>query len=145
MNHWIHEPGWLWKSSVVIFLGLRNLCNLIDLSSLYNLTGLTSLYSPNFSKNFLILMFWTFLAPKWTILVLFCEMDHQKSNFLLIFGTLSVKGCWGQSMLLSWKLVDKIQMPHTQKYTDTFIITYIVVFSWPQRSLLCIKSRWYTL
>jgi hypothetical protein len=32
------------------FLVLRNLC------SLYNLTGLSSLYSPNSSKNFLILM-----------------------------------------------------------------------------------------
>jgi hypothetical protein len=38
------------------FLGLRNLCSLIDLSSLCNLTGLSSLYSPNSSKNFLILM-----------------------------------------------------------------------------------------
>jgi hypothetical protein len=38
------------------FLVLRNLCSLIDLSSLYNLTGLSSLYSPNSSKNFLILM-----------------------------------------------------------------------------------------
>jgi hypothetical protein len=38
------------------FLGLRNLCSLIDLSSLCNLTGLTSLYSPISSKNFLILM-----------------------------------------------------------------------------------------
>ena len=38
------------------FLGLRNLCSLIDLSSLCNLTGLNSLYSPISSKNFLILM-----------------------------------------------------------------------------------------
>ena len=99
------------------YLGLRNLCSLIDLSSLSNLTGLTT------SKNILILMVWTFLAPKWPILVLFCEMDHQKSNFSLIFGTLSVGGCWGQPMLLFWKLVDKTQIPHTQEYTDTFIIT----------------------
>ena len=103
-------------------LSLRNLCSLIDLSSLCNLTGLNSLYSPISSKNFLILMIWIFLAPKWPILVLFCEMDHQKSNFSLIFGTLSVGGCWGQPMLLFWKLVVKTQMPHTQEYTDTFII-----------------------
>ena len=38
------------------FVGLRNLCSLIDLSSLCNLTGLNSLYSPISSKNFLILM-----------------------------------------------------------------------------------------
>ena len=41
----------------------------------------------------------------------------------LNFSTFSVGGCWGQSMLLFWKLVDKTQMPHTQEYTDTFIIT----------------------
>ena len=85
------------------FLGLRNLC------SLCNLTGLTSLYSPISSKNFLILIVWTFLAPKWPILVLFFEMDQQKSNFSLIFDTLSVRGCWGQPMLLSWKLVEETQ------------------------------------
>ena len=38
------------------FVGLRNLCSLIYLSSLCNLTGLNSLYSPISSKNFLILM-----------------------------------------------------------------------------------------
>ena len=38
------------------FLGLRNLCSLIDLSSLFNLTGLTSLHSPISLKNFLILI-----------------------------------------------------------------------------------------
>jgi hypothetical protein len=38
------------------FLGLRNLCSLIYLSSLCNLTGLSSLYSPYSSRKFLILM-----------------------------------------------------------------------------------------
>ena len=68
--------SWTWmtlKYSEVIFLGLRNLCSLIDLSSLFNLTGLTSLFnltgltslhSPIFSKNFLVVIVWTFLAPK---------------------------------------------------------------------------------
>ena len=59
--------SWTWmtlKYSEVIFLGLRNLCSLIDLSSLFNLTGLTSLHSPIFSKNFLVVIVWTFLAPK---------------------------------------------------------------------------------
>ena len=32
----------------------------------------------------------------------------------LNFSTFSVGGCWGQSMVLFWKLVDKTQMPHTQ-------------------------------
>ena len=38
------------------FLGLRNLCSLIELSSLCNMTGLNSLYSPISTKNVLILM-----------------------------------------------------------------------------------------
>ena len=70
----------------------------IDLSGLCNLTGLNSLNSPISSKNFLIQMVWSSPAPKWPILVPFCGMDHQKSNFLLIFGTFSVGGCWGQPM-----------------------------------------------
>ena len=52
----------------------------------------------------------SFLAPKWPILVPFCGMDHKKSNFLLISDTLSIGGCWGQLMLLFWKLVDETQM-----------------------------------
>ena len=55
-------------------------------------------------------MIGSFLAPKWPIMVLFCGMDHQKSNFSLISDTLSVRGCWGQPMLLFWKLVDETQM-----------------------------------
>ena len=45
------------------------------------------------------------VAPKWPLLAFFCEMDHQKSNFLLISDTLSVRGCWGQPMLIFWKMV----------------------------------------
>ena len=52
----------------------------------------------------------TSLVPKWPILVPFCGMDHQKSNFSLIFDTLSVGGCWGHPMLIFWKLVDKTQI-----------------------------------
>ena len=80
------------------FPGLRNLSRLIDLNSLCNLTGLNSLNSPISSKNYLILMVWSSLAPKWPILVPFCGMDHQKSNLSLIFGTFSVRGCWDQSL-----------------------------------------------
>ena len=82
----------------------------IDLSGLCNLTGLNSLNSPISSKNFLIQMVWPSPAPKWPILVPFCGMDHQKSNFLLIFDTLPVGGWWGQPMLLFWKLIDATQI-----------------------------------
>ena len=45
------------------------------------------------------------LAPIWPILAPFHGMDYQKCNFSLISGTLSVGGCWGQLMLLFWKIV----------------------------------------
>ena len=108
------------KTSFVFFPDLRNLC------SLCNLNGLNRLYSPISSKNFLILMVWSSLAPQWPILVIFCGMDHQKFNFSLIYGTLSNGGCWGQPMLLFQKLVDETQMPKHQEYTDTFIITWML-------------------
>ena len=93
------------------FPGLRNHCSLIDLSGLCNLIGLNSLYSLIFSKNFLIPMVWSSMASKWPVLVIFCGMVHQKSKLSLIYGTISVGGCWGQPMLLFWKLVDETQMP----------------------------------
>ena len=68
-------------------------------------------------------MVWSSLAPKWPIMVPFCGIDHQKSNFSLIFGIFSVGGCWGQAMLLFWKLVDETQMAAPREYTDAFIIT----------------------
>ena len=101
------------------FLGHRNLCSLIDLSSLCNLIGLNNLYSPISSKKLLILMVWSSIAPKWPIPVPFCEMDHQKFNFSLISDTLSVRGWWGQPALLFWKLFDETQMPHIQDIRTT--------------------------
>ena len=97
-------PFW-WEWELVLYIlsdfpGTKNLCSLIDLSSLGNLIGLTSLTRPISSKKFLIMMVWSSLAPKWSILVPFCGINHQKSIFSLVFGTFSVGGCWGQAMLL---------------------------------------------
>jgi hypothetical protein len=64
------------------------------------------------------------VAPKCPVLVPYCGMNHQKSKFSQIYVSLSVGGCGGQNMLLFWKLVDETQMPQSQEYTDTFIITY---------------------
>ena len=110
-------------TSLVLFPDLKNLWSLIDLGSLCNLNGLNSLYSSIPSKIILILMVWSSMAPKWPIIVIFFGMDHQKSNFSLIYGTLSDGGCWGQPMLFFQNLVDETQMPKPQKYTDTFILT----------------------
>ena len=123
----------------------RNLCSLIDLSSLGNLIGLTSLTSPISSKKFLIMMVWSSLAPKWPILVPFCGIDHQKSNFSLIFGTFSVGGCWGQAMLLFWKLVDETQMTAPREYTDAFFITKNLVLGGLRGLLKYLKVIWNTL
>ena len=53
---------------------------------------------------------WSSMASKWPLPVLFCGMNHQKYKFSLIYGTFSVGGCWGQPMLLFWKLVDETQI-----------------------------------
>ena len=58
------------------------------------------------------------LALKWSKLVPFCGMNHQKSNFLLISGTLSFGGCWGQPELPFWKLIDETQMSTPFKATE---------------------------
>ena len=107
--------------SVVIFQALQT--SAASLTSVASATGLNSLYSHISSKNFLILMVWSSITPKLPIVVIFCEMDHQKPNFALIYGTLSGGGCWGQLMLLFQKLVDETQMLEPQEYTDTFILT----------------------
>ena len=101
-NYQMQAPGWL-QELISDFPGLRYLCSLIDLSSLRNLNGLGGLKSHFPSKNFRILMISSPLAPKWPILVPFWRLDHQKSKFLLILGNFSVRGCWGQPILLFWK------------------------------------------
>ena len=40
----------------------------------------------------------------------------------LKFRTFSFGGCWGQSLLLFWKLIDETHMPKPQKYTDNLIL-----------------------
>ena len=49
-------------------------------------------------------------------------------KFLLNFSTFSIGGCWGQSMLLFWKLVDKTQISKPQDHTDNFKHNPISIF-----------------
>ena len=58
----------------------------------------------------------------------FINFSIQPSLLESLYGTLSVRGCWGQPMLLFWKLVDELQIPKPQNYTDTFIITKKLLF-----------------
>ena len=46
---------------------------------------------------------WIIPGTKMTSNGVFCWMDYQKSKFLLVYGTFSVGGCWGQPMLLFLK------------------------------------------
>ena len=106
----LNSMTWMTLKPLGVIFQALNLCSLNDLNSLNNLNGLDNLDSLISSKNLLILMVGSFLAPKWPILVPFCGIDHQKSNFSQISDTFSVGGCWGQPMLLFWKVVDETQM-----------------------------------
>ena len=128
------------KTSLVLFSDLKNLCSLIDLGSLCNLNGLNSLYSPIYSKK----------NPDPDGLIItgtntghFCGMDHQKSNFSLIYGTLSDGGYWGQPMLLFQKLGDETLMPKPQEYPDTFILSkkLFLVGLWSLQSMYIKSGR----
>jgi hypothetical protein len=95
-------------------------------------------------------MIWSSTASKWPIPNLLCGMDPQKSKFLVIYGTFSVRGCWGQLMLLFWKLVDETQISKPKEYTDTFreILTSIflsvrtILKETVQCETPCIKLYW---
>ena len=102
------------------FHGLRYLYSLIDLGSPSNLNDLSDLQIPFSSKNCLILMIASPLAPKWPILIPFCGLDHQKSKFLLVSCNFDVRGCWGQPILLFWKNIDKTQMSPSPECAATF-------------------------
>ena len=48
----------------------------------------------------------------------------MESKVLLIFGNLSVRGCWGWPMLLFWKWIDKTQMCKPPECDATFFNTW---------------------
>ena len=62
------------------------------------------------------------------IMVSLCGNDHQKSNFSLISDTPFVLGCWGQQMLLCWKLVDETQMGNPGDIAHCFVEHFNVTF-----------------
>ena len=137
----LQEPGWLSSD----FPGLTNLCSLIDLSGLCNLTGLNSLYSHISSKNVLVLMVWSSLAPKLPILVIFCRMDHQKSIFLLIYGTSFYRRLLRPAYVIFLKTFwwnSNAQTSGTYRYLH---YNLKVVFSWPPRSSKSVNMSWNTL
>ena len=54
--------------------------------------------------------FWIIPGIKMTNTCPFLRDGPSKIQFLLISDTLSVGGCWVQTLLLFWKLVDETQM-----------------------------------
>ena len=63
-------------------------------------------------------MVWSSLAPKYPILVIFWEMDHQNSNFSLIYGTISDGGCWGRVRSKKFQKDGQAQISTTQEATE---------------------------
>ena len=50
------------------------------------------------------------------------------STYHKISDALSVGGCWGELMLLFWKLVDETQISKPQEYANTFKQTLTCIF-----------------
>ena len=68
----------------------------------------------------------------------FFGMDHQKSNFLLIYDTLSVGGCWGQLMSFFWKLVDETQISKPPEATRHHNSIKVLILLPLRANLLCV-------
>ena len=129
----VFMPFW-WEWQLVLYIlsdfpGIKNLNSLDDLNSLNNLNGLDDLNSLISSKKLLILMVSSSLTPKWPIPVTFCGMISQKSSFLLISDTFSVRGCWGQLMSFFWKLVRLAKYSNSQEYIGPLLPCSV----WPER------------
>ena len=112
------------KTSVVIFMTLDSFT--VSLTSAASTTSMTSVTSKAFfsQKNCLILMIASCLAPNWPKRMPFCELDHQKSKFLLVSGNFDVRRCWGQPIFLFWKNIDKTQMSPSPECAATFFWTW---------------------
>ena len=64
-------------------------------------------------------------------------MDHQKFNFSLIFDILSIRECWGQPLLLFWKLVDETQTSKPLKPTRHHNLLKLWILLPLRADLLC--------
>ena len=100
------------KSSVLIYQELSHLQPQWPLwPQQPQCSGLNDHNSLISSKELLNMMVnWIILSAQITNTSPFLRNGSSKSNFSLIFDTLSFRGCWGQPMLLFWKLVDETQI-----------------------------------
>ena len=73
---------------------------------------------PHFIKNITYCDGWIIPGTKMTNIGPFLWNGSSKINFFFYISTISVRGCWGQPMLIFWKLVDETQMPTTPEATS---------------------------
>ena len=72
---------------------------------------------PHFIKNITDCDGWIIPGTKMTITGPFLWNGSSKIQFFTDISTISVGGCWGQPMLLFWKLMDENQMSTTPEAT----------------------------
>ena len=116
---------WQWQLTLLIlsdFFSIKNLNGLNDLNSLNNLSCLIDLNSLISPKNLLSLIFPSILAPNCSIMVPQCGIIHQKSNILLIFDTLYVRGCGGHRCYFQPNPRIISQMSLANEYTENFFM-----------------------
>ena len=108
------------KSSVVIFWALET--SAVSWTSAASATSLASTASTALFPH-KTSWFWWF-DHQWyqndQYRSFFVEWIIKNQNISLIDGTLSVGGCWGQPLLIFWKLVDETQISQPKEYTDAF-------------------------
>ena len=107
----------------------------------WNICGLNHLNRLISQNKLLSFLFPSPMAPKRPILFYQCEMDHQKSTFLLIFSTLMEAVEAIPAMRPELNLKDKSQMSSPNQYTDNFKSNLILYdFAIIQRKTLVLLS-----
>ena len=90
-------------------------------------------------------MVWSSLAPKWPILVIFCRTDHQKSNFLLMYGTSFYRRLLRPVYVIFLKTFWWNSNAQTSEIYRYLHCNLKVVFRWPTRSSKSVNLSWNTL
>ena len=90
-------------------------------------------------------MVWSSLAPKLPILVIFCRMDHQKSNSLLIYGTSFYQRLLRPAYAIFLKTFWWNSNAQTSGIYRHLHCNLNVLFRWPPRSSKSVNMSWNTL
>ena len=119
-------------------------CSLNNVYSLNNLSGFNDLGSLISSKILFNLMVGSSLAPKWPVSVPFFWKRSSKiqifTDIWYFFYRRLLRPAYVTFLKTGWQ---NSNAPYSGIYKYLHH-SLKVVFSWPQRSLLYVKSRWYT-